>query len=153
MSEPRPPSDEGSTTDPAVETGAGGTSGETSAAGGQRKAVSLEASCAATSSCLDRGGAGRARGTAGGYLCWLNHQLGNIQRADIGVTDNPEKNHNEEGKPLNILLLGADNGDSGSVEEDLKDGKWTPFIHRSDTLMIAHIPADRKSRATGLDPP
>ena len=27
----------------------------------------------------------------------------------------------------------------------MEDGKWTPFEHRSDTMMIAHIPADRKS--------
>jgi len=85
--------------------------------------------------------------TACGYLYWLNHQLDNIAKVDAGIQTDPDKQGgNEKGKPLNILLLGADNGsDSESVEDDLKDGEWTPFIHRSDTLMIAHIPADRKS--------
>jgi LCP family protein required for cell wall assembly len=57
------------------------------------------------------------------------------------------KNHGgEKQQPLNILLLGADAGqDQETVAEDLEDGKWTPFLHRSDTLMVAHIPADRDS--------
>ncbi len=86
-------------------------------------------------------------GTTGGYLWYLNHQLGNIQRVDAGITENPDLNGHENGKPLNILLLGADNGDgqTQSVAQDMSDGKWTPGAHRSDTMMIAHIPADRKS--------
>ena len=91
-------------------------------------------------------------GTTGSYLWYLNHQIGNIDRVDAGIKEVPgEKDNN---KPLNILLLGADNGDdqTESVAEDMEDGKWTPFEHRSDTLMIAHIPADRKSRAARLDP-
>jgi LCP family protein required for cell wall assembly len=85
--------------------------------------------------------------TACGYLYWLNHQLDSIAKVDAGIQTDPDKQGGKEkGQPLNILLLGADNGsDSESVEEDLEDGEWTPFIHRSDTLMIAHIPADRKS--------
>ncbi len=44
------------------------------------------------------------------------------------------------------MLLGADHGDVGqSVAEDLEDGKWTPFEHRSDTIMLVHIPADRNT--------
>jgi LCP family protein required for cell wall assembly len=84
-------------------------------------------------------------GTTGSYLWYLNHQIGNIDRVDAGIKEVPgEKDNN---KPLNILLLGADAGDTQteSVADDMADGKWTPFEHRSDTLMIAHIPADRKS--------
>ena len=86
-------------------------------------------------------------GTAAGYLWYLNSQLGNIQRVDAGITENPAIDGHEGGKPLNILLLGADNGgkQQQSVAEDLSDGKWTPFAHRSDTMMVVHIPADRKS--------
>lgn len=87
-------------------------------------------------------------GSASGYLYWINHQLSAVPRVPIeGLGDDPEKNHGgEKDQPLNILLLGADNGqDQETVAEDLEDGKWTPFIHRSDTLMIAHIPADRDS--------
>ncbi len=85
-------------------------------------------------------------GTTGSYLWYLNHQLGNIDRVDAGITEDPAAS-GESNKPLNILLLGADNGDAQvqSVADDMADGKWTPFAHRSDTMMIAHIPADRKS--------
>jgi LCP family protein required for cell wall assembly len=88
-------------------------------------------------------------GSAGGYWYWLNHELSNVKRVDVATIDqnpHPAGQPHEKDRALNILLLGADNGhDTQSVSADLKDGKWTPFIHRSDTLMVAHIPADRKS--------
>lgn len=87
-------------------------------------------------------------GCAGGYLYWANHQLSAIPRFhSSNLEPDPKKNHGgEKSQPLNILLLGADNGgDKETVAADLKDGKWTPFVHRSDTMMVAHIPADRKS--------
>lgn len=86
-------------------------------------------------------------GSAGGYLFWLNNRFTAIPRISAGIEENPEKNGSKEkDQPLNILLLGADNGaDTQSVAADLKDGKWTPFVHRSDTMIIAHIPADRTS--------
>src|SRR3954452_23596406 len=67
-------------------------------------------------------------GTTGSYLWYLNHQLGNIDRVDAGITEDPWQGH-ESDKPLNILLLGADNGDgqTESVAADMADGKWTPF--------------------------
>ena len=87
--------------------------------------------------------------TAGGYLWWANHQLDSIPRFSAGRPEDPAMDGKEDNKPLNILLLGADNGDGEgkklSVADDLVDGKWTPFEHRSDTLMVVHIPADRKS--------
>ena len=71
----------------------------------------------------------------------------NIPRVEIGHRHPAEqKDHHEEKYPLNILLLGADHGQVGqSVAEDLEDGKWTPGQHLSDTIMVLHIPADRKS--------
>jgi LCP family protein required for cell wall assembly len=86
-------------------------------------------------------------GTAGGYVWWLNQQLGNIERADMGITE-PEDGAlpPEKDRALNILLLGADHGGAQqSVAEDLEDGQWTKFLHRSDTIMLVHIPADRDS--------
>jgi LCP family protein required for cell wall assembly len=85
--------------------------------------------------------------TAGGYLYWLNSQLGNIERADMGIQDPPEGTPGDNDRPLNVLLLGSDNGAAGeqSVAQDLEDGEWTPFMHRSDTIMLVHIPADRDS--------
>lgn len=85
-------------------------------------------------------------GSFGGFLWWLNHQIGNIERVNAGIHTAPKKEgSNEKSYPLNILLLGADHGEVGgqSVAEDLADGKWTPFVHRSDTIMLVHIPADR----------
>jgi LCP family protein required for cell wall assembly len=86
-------------------------------------------------------------GGAGGYYYWVNSQLSGIDRVPSGITALAGKEGGgEKSQPLNILLLGADNGgDQESVAEDLKDGEWTPGLHRSDTLMIAHIPADRDS--------
>ncbi len=85
-------------------------------------------------------------GAAGSYLWWLNHQIGNIARRPMGVIEDPKKNHKESNQPLNILLLGADHGQVGqSVAEDLEDGDWTPWEHLSDTIIIAHIPANRES--------
>ena len=87
-------------------------------------------------------------GAAGGYLWWLNHQFTNIKRIDVGIETDPKKegSDNEKKYPLNILVLGADHGDVGqSVADDLEDGKWTPFEHRSDTIMLVPIPADRNT--------
>jgi LCP family protein required for cell wall assembly len=85
-------------------------------------------------------------GTAGGYYWWLNNQLSNIPRINVHITPGPNEQPSQANQTLNILLLGADNGrNTESVQQDLKDGTWTPFVHRSDTIMIAHIPADRKS--------
>lgn len=86
-------------------------------------------------------------GAAGGYVWWFNHQFTNIERVPAGIETAPEKEgSNEKSYPLNILLLGADHGKVGqSVAEDLEDGEWTPFEHRSDTIMLVHIPANRKT--------
>ncbi len=84
---------------------------------------------------------------AGGYLWWLNSQLGNIDRVSVpSIHQLPAHRQHESSYPLNILLLGADHGGVGqSVAQDLKDGKWTPWKHLSDTIMLVHIPADRQS--------
>ena len=88
-------------------------------------------------------------GSAGGYWYWFDHRLSTVERIEIPTIRDrvPEPGVQEEKKrALNILLLGADaSSEEESVAQDLKDGKWTPFIHRSDTLMVAHVPADRKS--------
>jgi LCP family protein required for cell wall assembly len=86
-------------------------------------------------------------GSAYGYWWWADHQLSAIPRVDANIGVDPIKEANgQNNQDLNILLLGADNGgDKETVADDLKDGKWTPFVHRSDTIMIAHIPANRDS--------
>jgi LCP family protein required for cell wall assembly len=82
-------------------------------------------------------------GGAYGAWWWADRQLSAIPRVDAGITS---EGGGEPHQDQNILILGADNGgDQLSVADDLKDGNWTPFAHRSDTIMIAHIPADRSS--------
>jgi LCP family protein required for cell wall assembly len=82
-------------------------------------------------------------GGAYGAWWWADRQLSAIPRVDAGITG---ESGGEPHQDQNILILGADNGaKQESVADDLKDGKWTPFAHRSDTIMIAHIPADRDS--------
>ncbi|MGJ9411582.1 LCP family protein [Aeromicrobium sp. CF4.19] len=93
---------------------------------------------------------GLALGTVTGYAYWLNSQLGNVERVDTDAIKNrPDP---DEGKALNILLLGSDKGEpqgdqSGSttVAEDATAGSWPSGKYRSDTMMIAHISEDRRS--------
>jgi len=90
-------------------------------------------------------------GSAGSFVWYLNHQLGNIPHFHVGggVLKNDgdtSGDSSETGKPLNILVLGSDDGNNvETVADDLADGKWTPGLHRSDTIILVHIPADRKS--------
>jgi LCP family protein required for cell wall assembly len=85
-------------------------------------------------------------GTAGGYLYWANQQIAEIPRFELNRAENPKIDHKEGKEDLNILLLGVDNGGAKlSVAEDLEDGEWTPDMHNSDTMILLHIPEDRKS--------
>jgi LCP family protein required for cell wall assembly len=79
---------------------------------------------------------------AGSWLFYLNNMLGNVDKVGLTVDEEnrPPPTHGEE---LNILLAGADNGPGPSISEDVAAGKWDPGSHRSDTIMILHVPADR----------
>jgi LCP family protein required for cell wall assembly len=80
---------------------------------------------------------------AGGWLLYLNNMLGNVDRVGITVDEEnrPPPTHGEE---LNILLAGADNGPGPSIADDVAADRWESGEHRSDTIMILHIPADRE---------
>jgi LCP family protein required for cell wall assembly len=80
---------------------------------------------------------------AGGWVLYLNNMLGNVDKVGLTVDEEnrPPPTHGEE---LNILLAGADNGEGPSIAEDVDAGQWDPGSHRSDTIMILHIPADRE---------
>jgi LCP family protein required for cell wall assembly len=79
----------------------------------------------------------------GGWLYYLNSQLGNVQRVDASPKGHrPPKT---ETGALNILLGGSDNGaDGSSISEDVKNNTWVPGEHRSDTIMILHITEDHQ---------
>lgn len=83
-------------------------------------------------------------GILGGAALWINAQLRSIPRIAV---DAPAA-----GRPLaptngsvNFLLAGADNGDNGtSIAQEVASGRWRPGSHRSDTLIVLHLTADRK---------
>ncbi len=88
---------------------------------------------------------------AGGWLYYLNHQLGDIDAFlspddSLAEEDRPERPDNES---MNILLAGADNGendgDGVSTEQALDAEEWQPGLLRSDTIMFIHVPANRKA--------
>lgn len=83
-----------------------------------------------------------------GYVYNLNNKFKNIDH--IGVTlkdeDRPDPS---PGQALNILILGADakdenNHNNSSIAQDVAKAKWPVGSHRSDTIMVMHISADRK---------
>lgn len=89
-------------------------------------------------------------GGAGGFVLYLNHELGNIKHiAGTGIKPRLYPNGDQipdTGHPLNILVLGSDDGNNvQTVADDLADGTWTRGAHRSDTIILVHLPADRKS--------
>jgi LCP family protein required for cell wall assembly len=85
----------------------------------------------------------------GGAL-YVNHVLfGDIDRIDaFGSIDPKTRPDPAAGEALNILLAGADNGDTEgtTIEDAMDNGDWSPGLYRSDTIMVLHIPEDR-SRA------
>ena len=78
-----------------------------------------------------------------GWLWWLNHKLGEIDRFPLDVGGNrPAKVGNAE----NILLIGVDDPEGkGGLFDDLASGHWTPGKFRSDAIMVLHISGDRES--------
>ena len=81
--------------------------------------------------------------SGGTWLLYLNNMLGNVDRVGLTVDEDnrPPPTH---GEALNILLAGADNGPGRSIAESVDSGSWDSGEHRSDTIMILHIPADRE---------
>jgi LCP family protein required for cell wall assembly len=87
---------------------------------------------------------------AGGWLLYLQQLTGGIDRVDLGLddADRPPRasGSTESSGALNILVAGADNGASGnSIADDVASGTWEPYSHRSDTIMVMHVSADRDS--------
>jgi LCP family protein required for cell wall assembly len=82
---------------------------------------------------------------AGAYGLYLNSLLG-------GVTYLPENSSPpEETRPeptetgaLTILLAGADNGPGADIAKSMAADEWPKDEHRSDTIMVLHLPEDRK---------
>jgi len=83
-------------------------------------------------------------GGVGGWLFYLNSQLGNIDRVPLTLAES-KRPPVTEGEELNILIAGADNGPGPSIAADVAADRWRAGSHRSDTIMILHLPADRET--------
>jgi LCP family protein required for cell wall assembly len=85
-------------------------------------------------------------GACGSLAVYYNVQLGDVDRISSLADDaaRPDRATGEAGEALNILLMGTDNGSGTSIKEELADGEWESGSHRSDTIMILHITADRE---------
>lgn len=79
----------------------------------------------------------------GGWLYSLNQLVEDVEKVAVTLReeDRPPPN---TGKDMNILLAGADNGSGKSIAEEIAAGTWSPGEHRSDTIMVLHVPAHRQ---------
>src|SRR5215207_2799819 len=89
-------------------------------------------------------------GTAA-YAYVLNSKLTGIDKVGTQKLKEEDRPDPDEGKALNILLIGSDKGkkiagesSDTSIAEDAKAKDWPAGKYRSDTLMIVHITANRK---------
>ncbi|KAA1425334.1 LytR family transcriptional regulator [Mumia zhuanghuii] len=88
----------------------------------------------------------------GGAYAWgLMNSLKDVDKFQTAVLKDENRPDPAPGEALNILVLGADaeadgNNNTSSIKSDLnEDGLWKEGrIHRSDTIMVAHISANRK---------
>ncbi|MBA4607211.1 LCP family protein [Aeromicrobium sp. Marseille-Q0843] len=84
----------------------------------------------------------------GSAYAWnLKRKLDDVDKVKV-IEEQPDP---DEGRALNILLLGSDKGEpqegqpkKTTIAEDAASGDWPTGKYRSDTLMVVHIPADRK---------
>lgn len=82
------------------------------------------------------------------YAFNLKRKLDDVETVKLNPQTEPDP---DEGRALNILLLGSDKGEpqegqskNTTISEDAASGDWPNGKYRSDTLMVVHIPADRK---------
>jgi LCP family protein required for cell wall assembly len=81
----------------------------------------------------------------GSYAYYLNSLLGEVTR--LPETTLPEETRPEvnETGAITILLAGADNSPGAdSVAESMAADTWPADEHRSDTIMVVHVPENRK---------
>ena len=83
-----------------------------------------------------------------GAAFYLDRQISHIPRVELNIPEanRPAAPSGKYQKSMNILLAGADNGDAGgpTIAQTVASGRWTPGSHRSDTIMVLHLTADRK---------
>jgi LCP family protein required for cell wall assembly len=81
---------------------------------------------------------------AGGYAYYLNSLLGEVEHLpETALPDASRPERNETGA-VTILLAGADNGQGRGIAASMASGEWPEGEHRSDTIMVLHLPENRK---------
>lgn len=88
----------------------------------------------------------------GGGLLYVQHRLdGQVTRVDgvfDDLPDRPAKATGAAAQAVDILLIGTDARTGGQATTgSVATAGWTPGAQRSDTLMLLHLSADRKSAA------
>jgi LCP family protein required for cell wall assembly len=83
-----------------------------------------------------------------GYAALLNSKFGNIAR--FSTDDIQNRPDPDEGRALNVLVLGVDKGKkipgrkATRLSEDVRADTWPAGRYRSDTIMMVHIAANRR---------
>lgn len=85
----------------------------------------------------------------GGAYAWnLKRKLDDVDTVKLTTNEKPDP---DGGRALNILLLGSDKGEAQegqpkntSISQDAAADEWPTGKYRSDTIMVVHIPADRR---------
>ncbi|HSE07757.1 MAG TPA: LCP family protein [Nocardioidaceae bacterium] len=96
----------------------------------------------------------------GGVGVWavsLSNQISAIPRMDLdlgsdiledpvlGTYDRPDAPDGDAAGSVNILIAGVDAGESARIGEVVQRDVWIPGEHRSDTIMVLHLSADRRN--------
>lgn len=91
-------------------------------------------------------------GAVAGSALYVKHQIDSISRLDLNLNlDDTIGGHERPPRPagaaagsVNILVAGIDDGASSRILEELRRDHWVPGSHRSDTIMVVHLDADRQ---------
>nr|CAA9309728.1 MAG: Cell envelope-associated transcriptional attenuator LytR-CpsA-Psr, subfamily A1 (as in PMID19099556) [uncultured Nocardioidaceae bacterium] len=82
---------------------------------------------------------------AGAYGLYLNSLLGGVTHLpESGAPPEDTRPEPTETGALTILLAGADNGPGADIAKSMAADEWPVDEHRSDTIMVLHLPEDRK---------
>ena len=84
--------------------------------------------------------------SCGGWAVYLNSKIADVPRVGLDLDEDRRPDHatGNAAESLNILLAGADAGNGPSIAEAVASGEWPAYSHRSDTIMVLHLTADRK---------
>jgi LCP family protein required for cell wall assembly len=81
---------------------------------------------------------------AGGYAYYLNSLLDEVDHLPQTTLPDASRPEPSETGAVTVLLAGADNGQGRSIAESMASGDWPVGEHRSDTIMVLHLPENRK---------